>query len=213
MMNAPVKFELQHWGPISGECTDKMKSPVLVPLSAVNSLAPGRSECDFENVIFNLVLLIGIFRSSHDNALLWMPQDLTDDKSTLVQVMAWCRQATSHCLSQCWLSSLSPYGVARPQWVKFHRPHLQMRFLAGKYSYFDSMLTEIFYEVSKYKLLLFCQPGTKGATSHYLNQWSSSPPLYDVISITMAKYVNPSSAGSIYIYRARTWSLLCFQMS
>ena len=25
-----------------------------------------------------------------------------DDKSTLVQVMAWCRQATSHYLNQCW---------------------------------------------------------------------------------------------------------------
>ena len=31
-----------------------------------------------------------------------MPLYLTDDKSTLVQVMAWCRQATSHYLSQCW---------------------------------------------------------------------------------------------------------------
>ena len=39
-------------------------------------------------------------------------------KSTLVQVMAWCRQATSHYLSQCWLSSLSLYGIAGPQWVK-----------------------------------------------------------------------------------------------
>ena len=87
----------------------------------VNSLAPGRSEGDSKNVIFNLVLLIGIFRSSHDNALRWMPQDLTDDKSTLVQVMAWCRQATSYYLSQCWLRSLSPYGVVRPQWVKTNR--------------------------------------------------------------------------------------------
>ena len=26
---------------------------------------------------------------------------LADDKSILVQVMAWCRQATSHYLSQC----------------------------------------------------------------------------------------------------------------
>ena len=83
----------------------------------VNSLAPGRSECDSKNGIFNLDLLIGIFRSSHDNALRWMPPDLTYDKSTLVQVMAWCRQAKSHYLSQCWLSPLSPYGVARPQWV------------------------------------------------------------------------------------------------
>ena len=31
--------------------------------------------------------------------------------------MAWCRQASSHYLSQCWLSLLSPYGVDRPQWV------------------------------------------------------------------------------------------------
>ena len=51
-------------------------------------------------------------------ALRWMPLTLTDDKSTLVQVMAWCHQATSHCLSQCWPRSLSPYGVTRPQWVK-----------------------------------------------------------------------------------------------
>ena len=42
-----------------------------------------------------------------------------DEKSTLVQVMAWCRQATSHYVSQCWLRSLSPYGVVRPQWVKW----------------------------------------------------------------------------------------------
>ena len=35
----------------------------------INLLVPRRSECDSENVIFNLVLLIGIFRSSHDNAL------------------------------------------------------------------------------------------------------------------------------------------------
>ena len=83
--------------------------------SALNSLAPGRSGCNSKNGIFNLVLLIGIFRSPHDNALCWMPLDLTYDKSTLVQVMAWCRQATSHYLSQCWPRSLSPYGIIRPQ--------------------------------------------------------------------------------------------------
>ena len=36
-----------------------------------------------------------------------------DDKSTLVQVMAWCRQAPSHYLNQCWPISMSPYGVTR----------------------------------------------------------------------------------------------------
>ena len=84
----------------------------------VNSLAPGRSTCDFINVIFNHALLIGISKSPYDTILRWMPQDLTDDKWTLVQVMAWCRQATSHYLNQCWPRSPTPYGVTRPQWVK-----------------------------------------------------------------------------------------------
>ena len=46
-----------------------------------------------------------------------MPQNTFDDESTLVQVMAWCRQATSHYLNQCWPRSILPYGVTRPQWV------------------------------------------------------------------------------------------------
>ena len=46
-----------------------------------------------------------------------MPQDLTDDKSTLVQVMAWCHQATSQYLNPCWPRSPMPYGITRPQWV------------------------------------------------------------------------------------------------
>ena len=54
---------------------------------------------------------------SFELALRWMSLDLTDDKSTLVQVMAWCRQATSHYLSQCWPRSLTLYDVTRPQWV------------------------------------------------------------------------------------------------
>ena len=40
-------------------------------------------------------------------ALRWMSQDLTDYKSTLVQVMAWCWEAISHYLSQCWFRCYS----------------------------------------------------------------------------------------------------------
>ena len=35
----------------------------------------------------------------------------TDDKSTLVQVMAWCHQAPSHYLNQCWPRSMTPYCI------------------------------------------------------------------------------------------------------
>ena len=47
-----------------------------------------------------------------------MSLNFTDVKSTLVQVMVWCRQATSHYLNQCWPRSMSPYGVTGPQCVK-----------------------------------------------------------------------------------------------
>ena len=64
-----------------------------------------------------LILVIDDWCISGEIAIRWIKLDLTDDKSTMVQVMAWCRQATIHYLSQCWLSSLSLYGVIRPQWV------------------------------------------------------------------------------------------------
>ena len=57
-------------------------------------------------------------------ALIWISHDLNDEKSTFIQVMAWCRQATSHYLNQCWHRSLSPYGVTRPQWVKEYKPFI-----------------------------------------------------------------------------------------
>ena len=83
----------------------------------VNSLAPGKLERIFRHVIFKQILAIDSWGISCEIALIWMSLDFTDDQSILVQVIAWCRQATSHYLSQCWPRSLSPYGDTRPQWV------------------------------------------------------------------------------------------------
>ena len=74
------------------------------------SLVPGRFERNLRKVIFKLILMIGGRGIFCKMALKWMWMDLTDDKSSLVQVMAWCPQATSHYLSQCWPRSMSPYG-------------------------------------------------------------------------------------------------------
>ena len=91
-------------------------------LNQLNSLAPGRFQFYFRQVSFKLTLVNGGWGISYEIALRWMPPNLTDDKSTfLVQVMAWCRQATSHYLSQCWPRSMSPNGVTRPQWVKCNK--------------------------------------------------------------------------------------------
>ena len=79
---------------ISGEPVIKLKSPR-------GQLAPGRFQFNFRKVIFKLNLVSGGWGISYEIALRWIPQDLTNNKSTLVQVMAWCHQATSHYLSQC----------------------------------------------------------------------------------------------------------------
>ena len=81
----------------------------------------GRFEQIFRQVIFQLISVTDGWGISCKIALRWMPLDLTDDKSTLVQVMAWCHQATSHYPSQCWPRSMSPNGVTRPQWVNYHK--------------------------------------------------------------------------------------------
>ena len=83
----------------------------------VNSLAPGKFEWNFRYVFFQGILVIDGWCISCEISLIWMSVDFTDDHSTLVQVMAWCRQATSHYLSQCWPRPLTPYGVIRPQLI------------------------------------------------------------------------------------------------
>ena len=59
----------------------------------INSLHPGRFELNFRWVIFKLILVIGGWGMTCEIAVRWLPLDLTDDKSTLVHVMSWCRQA------------------------------------------------------------------------------------------------------------------------
>ena len=83
----------------------------------VNSLAPEKFEWYLKYIIFKQILVIDGWGISCEIALILMPLDFTDDQSTLVQVIAWCRQATSHYLSQCWPRSLWPYGVTRSQWI------------------------------------------------------------------------------------------------
>ena len=81
-------------------------------------MAPGKSEWNFRYVIFRRILVTDNWGISCEIALIWMSLNFTDGQSALIQVMAWCCQATSHYLSQCWPRSLSPYDVSRPQWVK-----------------------------------------------------------------------------------------------
>ena len=90
---------------------------LLTGTYSFNTLAPGKFEWNFRHVIFKQIFVIDGWGISCEIAITWMSLDFTDDQSTLVQVMAWCRQATSHYLNQCWPWFLLPYGITRPQWV------------------------------------------------------------------------------------------------
>ena len=108
---------------------------------------------------------------SYEIAIRRMPLDLIDDKSTLVQVMAWCHQATSHYLSQCWPRSLSPYGVTRPQWVKrifFIETFVFLTEISLKLVPLNPVMWLVLVRESEWF-------GTKQASSHCLNQWWHSP--------------------------------------
>ena len=61
----------------------------------LNSLVPGKCGSDFKSVFSEHMLQIK-FMSICEIALRWMPQNSFDDKSILVQVMAWGYQGTSN---------------------------------------------------------------------------------------------------------------------
>ena len=79
-----------------------------------NSLASGRCNSDFKSVICKYMFMS--IPSQIDRR--WMPQNNSDYNSALVQAMAWCHQATSHYLRQCWPRSIPSYGITKPGWNK-----------------------------------------------------------------------------------------------
>ena len=85
----------------------------IIFLYGINSLVPGRCGNDFKSVISRHMLLIESMKIACEIAPRWMTQITCEDKSILVQVMAWCCEAPSHYLSQCWPRSISPYCINR----------------------------------------------------------------------------------------------------
>ena len=82
----------------------------------------------------------------HYDVNVMMPHNVTKEKSTLIQASAWCRQAASHCLSQCLLT--------RPQWVT----EMRECEVLGNYNYakiiFPKWLNGDFYFMLHYGICL-----------------------------------------------------------
>ena len=61
-------------------------------------LAPGICDSNFDSIIFEHILQIRFMHTSCEIDFRWMPRETYNDKSTSIQLSAWCRHATS----QCW---------------------------------------------------------------------------------------------------------------
>ena len=81
------------------------------PANILNSLSLGRFGFGFKCLIFKCNIIIDILNISSWILYRQIPQVHVVHKSTLVQVMVWCHQATNHYLSQCWPRSMSAIWV------------------------------------------------------------------------------------------------------
>ena len=72
-------------------------------------MASGKCDTNFKGVTFKPIIQNSSLATRCEIALRWMPLNRIGDESIftiLVEVMAWCRQATRHYMSQCWLRSM-----------------------------------------------------------------------------------------------------------
>ena len=74
-------------------------------LYAISTLRLRQNVCHFADDVFKCIFLNENFWISNNMSMKCVSQGLIDNIS-LIQVVAWCHQATSHYLNQWWLWSL-----------------------------------------------------------------------------------------------------------
>ena len=76
------------------------------PIQLLKILAPGKCVCYFKCVNLKHISVMVFLSISSEVAFKGMPWNRISDRSTLVQIMAWCHHATGHYMNQCWLRSM-----------------------------------------------------------------------------------------------------------
>ena len=99
-----------------------------------------------ENEFFKLILVTGGCDISSEISLRWTSLDLNDVNIGAGNGLVPSGNKPLPDLSQCWPSSLSPYGVTRPQWANIISGNVlsPVRHLAANYSEFliDGLMQE-----------------------------------------------------------------------
>ena len=87
--NNPALFQIMAWRrpgdkPLSEQLVSSLTHICVTRPQLVNSLAPVRCSNNFENKIFNLIILNNNLSTGCDITLRWTTQNLIDERSTLV---------------------------------------------------------------------------------------------------------------------------------
>ena len=98
----------------SSVCISRANTNLITRLLGNSQFNPRVCGYDFNMILEPMLRIKFIF------LLRWMPHNSFGDKSNLVQVTAWCRQAPC----QFWPKSPTPNGVTRPQWVELFSKYL-----------------------------------------------------------------------------------------
>ena len=144
---------------------------------------------------------------SGEIALIWISHVLIDDKSSLVRVMAWCRQAASHNLNQYWWISWSPYTLLGANGLIYGRvasglltllEHTIRRRTAKWMNNHD--------DVIKWKHFPRNWPFVRGihrspVNSPHKGQWRGAL-IFSLICVWINDWVNNREAGDLRRYRA-----------
>ena len=101
---------------------------------SIDSLAPEWWGNNFAGVFFKHIMRTGLLSMICETGIRWEPRDPTYGVSTLVSVIAWCRQASGHYIGHCWPWSMSSYGVTRSKWVKMSRHKVMLCFSEGTFA-------------------------------------------------------------------------------
>ena len=95
----------------ANKLTPKAQVPYISELTQLHSVAPEGWASNYKAMISNILPTYSLGICS-EIVLMWMPPNLTKEKTTLAHAMVWCRQATSLYLNQCRARFMSTYAMA-----------------------------------------------------------------------------------------------------
>ena len=107
------------------------------------SLAPGRRGSNHGPMLFKLIIQRSNLGTHSEIGPRWMSYNLTNEMSTLVQVMTWYRRITRYYLSQCWpiLASLGHNQLINSSLPVIGRANLSVYSLSHNTCYTVQIIT------------------------------------------------------------------------